>query len=58
MDPDECHRRITELANGILSPVGQESSDDAEELAQTWEFLNQWLKRGGALPSAWAGARV
>lgn len=52
MDPNETLRRLRELCaldNCRLF---------AEEIADLFEALDQWLSKGGFLPEPWTGAAV
>jgi len=65
MDPNEVHRRMTELAARIIatldkSPAVERSHDavlkllyEANDLAEAVEALDGWLRKGGFLPKAW-----
>lgn len=53
MDPDTALAELRTLALDVLSPVDGESSDEAIELAEKFQGLDEWLSRGGFLPAAW-----
>lgn len=63
MDPDANIERLLEVAQAILADdpdetqVGEEFYAEhmrANELAEYVVALDEWLKKGGALPEAWA----
>ena len=61
MDPDECLKRIKTATaefmvhghpddNGDLAP----EQEAACEVIQAFEDLDEWLSKGGALPTKWS----
>ena len=61
MDPNTARERIAELAAKILSGECQEWADlttAAEELAETFSGLDDWISRGGFLPTRWMPGRI
>lgn len=61
MDPNKAHERLNELAARILNGDCQEWADlttAAEELAETFVGLDDWISRGGFLPSRWMPGRI
>ena len=59
MDPNaalETARRLAgEITGGGLDAA--DLADLAEELAETFQALDEWLARGGFKPAAWDGVR-
>jgi len=64
MDPDEALRRCRQLAAETAAMVDYSSKlrtqasesriiERANELADTFQGLDQWLTRGGFLPQPW-----
>lgn len=56
MDPNATLARMMVLSTRIMSTVDQgkdPSRSDADELAECVDSLNEWVKRGGCLPTAW-----
>lgn len=60
MDPDAALERLRELAAEIIGRTDGESYDYVEitadlgdELAETFEGLDEWIKKGGFLPKDW-----
>lgn len=51
MDPNATLELATLLANQIVN--GEAEEGDAEDLAELVLSLDDWLKRGGFLPSDW-----
>lgn len=55
MDPNEALKQAREaLQTWDNSLDRDEARDAAEQLARTFEALDQWLSRGGFLPNAWS----
>lgn len=55
MDPNETLKNIRELAEAIFEDESQESKGDkAEELADYFQALDEWISNGGCLPLEWA----
>ena len=58
MDPDVCLQEALDIARDIL--VNPEwdadgcSHENVETLAERIVSLNDWIQRGGFLPSAWS----
>ena len=53
MDPQASLDRLRELL-----VVGQDlREEDVEEVAELFEALDDWLKRGGFLPREWSKSR-
>jgi hypothetical protein len=64
MDPDAALERLRELASEITGRTDGESYDYMEitadlgnELAETFENLDEWIKKGGFLPKEWKSER-
>jgi hypothetical protein len=55
MDPDVTLTRMLELAGGIER--GDLWPDEAAELAELIQALDQWIRRGGFLPAPWQASR-
>lgn len=57
MDPNAALKRITELSEDIIqgdNTLDYESlRQRAEELAETVIGLDEWISKGGFLPTAW-----
>lgn len=55
MDPDSNLENQIDIANDILNGNVEEEdlADDAAALAELVVALDEWLRRGGALPSSW-----
>lgn len=63
MDPDQALSRLLELSERIIngSPKDLDWPSlvvQAEELAETFVGLDEWLRRGGFLPKAWSRGRA
>lgn len=56
MDPNETLRRIRELIMDL--PNYAPGDEPAAELAVLFIDLDEWLSKGGFLPSAWLSGRV
>ena len=55
MDPDACLEELRELVAAILSHDGVAYPQDAaDRLRELWAALDEWLERGGFLPTGWA----
>lgn len=52
MDPNAALAEIREITAHILD--GKPDSGQALRLAELSEALDEWLSKGGFLPSAWA----
>lgn len=52
MDPNAALERLRELAKRIHS-TDKDLFDLADEMATTFEGLDDWLSRGGVFPKAW-----
>lgn len=52
MDPNAARSKMIELANRIIAE-GAVITDGAVELAEAVHDLDEWLRSGGFLPSAW-----
>ena len=61
MDPNAAlialRRLIDALAFQIEPDTGLVDLDDASELVDTFHGLDQWLSKGGFLPSEWDGGK-
>jgi hypothetical protein len=60
MDPNAALARQRQLAQEILRThyLGEELNRFAvAELAEVTDNLDEWLRKGGALPDAWEDAR-
>lgn len=70
MDPDETLRmarkaamRLQEALNSEdefvmnYSPRAKSVEEQAQELLDCFQALNDWLSKGGCLPAAWAKGR-
>lgn len=54
MDPDLALQRILETAKFVLGgTAGDMLEESAEELAQQVLDLDEWIRRGGFMPSPW-----
>lgn len=55
MDPDQCLNEIRDLYEWITTmPTDSPSmADQADELAEKVNALDNWLSHGGALPKEW-----
>ena len=54
MDPNEALKNARALAAAILKDGETwDSATRAEELANAFEALDEWLSKGGFLPEAW-----
>jgi hemerythrin len=60
MDPNETLKRIRELLTE-LEDGDEEMSDEmsclVSDLAEHWDGLDAWLRKGGFLPADWAKGR-
>lgn len=52
MDPNAALANARAITTAILS--GWLTEDGGYELAEAFDALDQWLTKGGFLPSAWA----
>lgn len=60
MDPDSNLAEQLRLAARIVQCLDKSrpiDDDDAGRLAELVESLDEWLREGGFLPHAWAGAK-
>ena len=58
MDPDECLFKIRRLVAALLGDdKGWMLDEDAVELAEHVDALDDWIRSGGFLPAAWARAQ-
>lgn len=57
MDPNECLKEILRLANQLLMTHQDDPPDEASELAEKVEALDEWLRKGGFLPQRWQEAQ-
>jgi len=57
MDPAAALALLRQLAGQLLDPEQVDGAEHAEqighELAETFQGLDAWLSRAGALPRAW-----
>lgn len=56
MDPNATLYRMLDRARAIIAAIDEGSenvADDANELAEAVENLDEWIRRGGFLPDAW-----
>jgi len=54
MDPNEALERLLSTARCILGgEAGDMFDESADELAEQVLALDEWLRKGGFLPSAW-----
>jgi hypothetical protein len=55
MDPNEALARVRQQVDAVLHPRGLDVSIDelATMLAENFRALDEWLVRGGFLPTAW-----
>lgn len=61
MDPDKNLEEQLSLAQTILSSEWEdieESRDEVYRLAELVESLDEWMKKGGFLPSQWQVTKV
>lgn len=56
MDPNETLKLLREATTEVLTDNGK-VPDVAQRMAELVEALDGWLKKGGALPTAWAKPR-
>lgn len=55
MDPATTLDTCRELAEEILEGEDcEDQSDEAVELAENFQALDEWLKKAGALPEDWS----
>lgn len=54
MDPDAAVEALRRLSKDLetVEDAGHRSAI-AEEMATVWDGLDEWITRGGFLPSAW-----
>ena len=57
MDPDVALRELRDLAAAVLD-VAPPGRDQADELAERFSALDEWIMSGGHLPAAWHLAQV
>ncbi len=64
MDPNANLKEQLEMANAIIEAIDKSGDSSlsileaqAEELARLALALNEWITKGGFLPSAWAVTR-
>jgi hypothetical protein len=56
MDPNANLREQKEITERMLHPDSEHvDSGDAIRLAELVEALDEWIRKGGFLPSAWSG---
>lgn len=59
MDPEAAHKRLVELSEQIVqgdTVLDYESlRQRAEELAETFLGLDEWMSKGGFKPEVWDG---
>ena len=56
MDPNALLAEIEDLSRRVRYPVSTDPEDRIAlgvELAEKFEDLNEWLSRGGFLPTTW-----
>lgn len=54
MDPNETLRSARKaLATYLGTDDAEEANNASESLADAFEALDEWLTKGGLLPSAW-----
>jgi len=53
MDPEVVYRRLTDLVDELLYADIDAENEQATELADLIDALDNWLKQKGALPKAW-----
>ena len=56
MDPNETLRVIRERYNSLLADPDGFSLADAHELSEHIKSLDEWILKGGFLPSEWSKA--
>lgn len=54
MDPNMTLHELRELCGEALAESGNKRADLVDEIAERFDALDQWLSRGGFVPSAWA----
>lgn len=54
MDPDENLRELLELANRVFD--GLDNGPDKGRFAELVIALDEWIRKGGALPGVWSRA--
>lgn len=52
MDPDEALKRLRELSEVFLK-TGCLHPDEIFNMMETFQGLDEWITRGGFLPSSW-----
>lgn len=57
MDPNANLATLRRLVDRIIAAPDLAGQDDAIELATLTEALDNWLSRGGFLPSEWQKGR-
>jgi hypothetical protein len=60
MDPNTALSRLRFLTESILSQVedGVADWDNMQEMAQQFEALDEWMSKGGFLPTDWHPIRT
>ena len=62
MDPNTARKRLVELAEKIIQAGGEMDYGPllsrAEELAETFIGLDEWLNKGGFKPEPWNATAV
>jgi hypothetical protein len=56
MDPNEALRLVREAAGEIVNAAGEAYDPDTSNIGQlieSFDALDKWLSKGGALPLAW-----
>lgn len=53
MDPDACLNAIRRVVARIVNDGAVCATADTERLAELVDALDEWITRGGFLPSAW-----
>lgn len=57
MDPNKTLQRMLQLSKRMIDETkgrdGEPHPDDALELAELVEALDNWIRRGGSFPSKW-----
>ncbi len=55
MDPNATLKMLRDLATDILMG-GSDHEDAAEQIAEAFESLDQWISRNGFLPDDWVAS--
>ena len=58
MDPDVMLARLRELAEQVNRNGGRHATVEEREFAEWFADLDEWLVKGGFLPTAWRGIAV